>query len=139
MPVDSMDGFIQDRKTAHDALGIELVEANLDKVVVKAPVTWKVHQPMGLLHGGVSALMAESAASIGASLNVLPEKVAVGIELNASHLRSITEGIVFATATPLRKGRSVHVWKVSVTDEFDKLICEARCTLAVIDNPTRNS
>ncbi len=138
MSVDTIDGFVLDRKTVHDALGIELVEASPDKVVLKAPVTWKVHQPMGLLHGGVSALMAESAASMGASLNVLPEKVAVGIELNASHLRSITEGMVFATATPLRKGRSVHVWIVSVKDEFGKLICEARCTLAVIDNPGRS-
>ncbi|HEV2427838.1 MAG TPA: PaaI family thioesterase, partial [Acidimicrobiales bacterium] len=95
----------------------------------------KVHQPFGLLHGGVSALLAESAASIGATRAVWPDEVAVGVELNCSHLRSLSEGTLTATASPLRKGKRLHVWRIDLTDGDGRLICAARCTLAVIPAP----
>jgi uncharacterized protein (TIGR00369 family) len=112
-----------------------VVEAHPDRVVLSLPVTSKVHQPMGVLHGGVSALLAESAASIGTQLSIGPGQQGVGIELNASHLRPIREGTLFATATPIRKGRSMHVWDIQLADDDGRAICRARCTVAVIDAP----
>jgi uncharacterized protein (TIGR00369 family) len=105
----------------HQLLDVEVVEVGPQRVVMRLPVTWKVHQPYGILHGGVSALLAESAASFGAALNVGPERQVVGIEIGASHLRSVRDGHLTATATPLRAGRTA--------------ICEARCTLAVLGGP----
>jgi uncharacterized protein (TIGR00369 family) len=102
---------------------------------MRLPVDWKVHQPYGILHGGVSALLAESAASFGAALNAPPGRGVVGIELNASHLRSLSEGHLTATATPVRVGRTVQVWSISLTGDDGRAICAARCTLSVIDLP----
>ncbi|MGH9082789.1 MAG: PaaI family thioesterase [Acidimicrobiales bacterium] len=119
-------------RTVHGTLGIETVEATADRVVLRLPVTSRVHQPYGLLHGGVSALMAESAASYGAGLAAPPGHHVVGIELNASHLRPMRDGVLTATATPVRRGRTVQVWEVSLTDDGGQEICRSRCTLAVI-------
>lgn len=121
------------RETVHDTLGIKVESADVDKVVMSLQVDSKVHQPMGLLHGGVSCVIAESAASYGAALNLLPERSAVGIELNASHLKSVTSGKITATASPIRKGKKIHVWGIEIVDEVGNLICIARCTLAVVD------
>jgi len=119
----------------HLALGITVAEATPERVVVSVPVTSTVHQPFGILHGGVSALLAESAASIGGSISVPEGKVIVGTELNCSHLRSMSSGTLTATATPIRKGRTMQVWAIDLADEQGRQICVARCTLAVIDRP----
>lgn len=120
--------------TIHESLGIAVVEASAEKVVLSMPVGPTVHQPMGLLHGGASAVIAESAASIGAYLNCDPAKqYAVGVDLNITHLRAMRSGTVTATATPIRKGRTVHVWGVDIVDEQNKPIAVSRCTLAVRD------
>jgi len=121
--------------TVMGLLGIETMEATPDRVVMRLPVTWKVHQPFGLLHGGVSALLAESAASFGGALSVPPGKHVVGIELNASHLRSMRDGMLTAIATPVRKGRTIQVWQIALSDEQGRPVCQARCTLAVVDPP----
>lgn len=118
-------------------LGVETVEAGPERVVLRLPVTWKTHQPFGILHGGVSALLAESAASYGGALSAPPGKSVVGIELNASHLRPMSEGTLTATATPVRTGRAIQVWSISLTDDEGRAICQARCTLAVVDRPQR--
>ncbi|MEI6736304.1 MAG: PaaI family thioesterase, partial [Actinomycetes bacterium] len=89
----------------------------------------------GILHGGVSALIAESAASIGGAVTVGPDRIVVGTELNCSHLRSMREGLLTATARPIRSGRTVHVWGIDLTDEDGRMICIARCSLAVLDAP----
>lgn len=123
------------RHTAIGLLGIETVEATPEHVVLRLPVTWKTHQPYGILHGGVSALLAESAASFGAALSVPAGKIVVGIELNASHLRSMRSGVLTATAIPVRKGRTLQVWEIDLTDGDGRAICRARCTLAVLDAP----
>ena len=122
-------------QNVHEALGIEVVKATPEEVVVRVPVGPRVHQPYGILHGGVSALIAESAASIGGALSVEPGKIVVGTELNCSHLRSLREGILTATARPIRTGRTVHVWGIDLTDEQGRMICIARCSLAVLDAP----
>jgi uncharacterized protein (TIGR00369 family) len=95
-----------------------------------------VHQPYGILHGGVSALMAETAASVGGAVSVAPDFIVVGTELNCSHLRSMSSGTLTATATPIRKGRKVHVWGIELRDEKERLICVARCTLQVLPAPS---
>jgi len=127
--------FPSGRQDIHELLGVEMVEATAERVVLRLPVTWKVHQPYGILHGGVSALLAESAASLGAALAAGRDRQVVGIELNASHLRSVREGNLTATATPLRVGRTVQVWSIVVADDADRAICAARCTLAVLGAP----
>jgi 1,4-dihydroxy-2-naphthoyl-CoA hydrolase len=119
----------------HSLLGIEVVEVTPDKVVFKVPMSSKVSQPYGFLHGGVSALLAEGAASFGGALNVGPDQIVVGTELNCSHLRSMSSGVLTATATPIRKGRRVQVWGIDLTDQDGRQICVARCTLQVLDGP----
>jgi len=126
------------RPNVNDQLGIEVVSATPEKVVLRVEVGPKVHQPYGILHGGVSALMAEGAASIGGAVSVGPGQIVVGTELNCSHLRSMSEGMLTATATPFRKGRSVHVWGIELRDEKDRLICVARCTLQVLPAPPQS-
>jgi uncharacterized protein (TIGR00369 family) len=91
------------------------------------------------LHGGVSALLAEGAASIGGAVSVGADEIVVGTELNCSHLRSMTSGTLTAMATPIRKGRNVHVWGIELTDDDNRLICVARCTLQVLKAPTAPS
>ena len=128
--------FPNGRHDIHELLGVEFLEAGPERVVLRLAVNWKVHQPFGILHGGVSALLAESAASFGASLAAGPDRRVVGIELNASHLRGVSDGHITASATPLRVGRTVQVWSIAVTDDDERAICAARCTLAVLgDNP----
>jgi uncharacterized protein (TIGR00369 family) len=130
-----LEGFRAGTQSIHDLLDVEIVEAVPDRVVLRMPVDWRVHQPYGLLHGGVSALLAESAASLGAALAAGPDHGVVGIELNASHLRSVRQGHLTAVATPARVGRTVQVWLISLTDDDGRAICEARCTVAVLDRP----
>ncbi len=119
--------------TIHETLGIRQLEASPDVVVLEMDVGPAVHQPMGLLHGGASAVIAESAASIGAYLNCEEGQFAVGTDLNISHLRARRAGTVKATATPVRKGRSMHVWNIDMTDENGAKVAVARCTLAIRD------
>ena len=117
--------------TIFETLGIRSVTAEADKVVLEMDVDHTVHQPMGLLHGGASAVIAESAASIGALLNCETTQYAVGIELNISHLRGKRDGSLTATATPVRIGRTLQVWGIELVDEDQRPVAAARCTLAV--------
>jgi len=117
--------------TIHDTLGIRMVEAGPDKVVLEMDVGPRVHQPMGLLHGGASAVLAESAASIGAYVASADDETSMGTDLNISHLRAKREGVVRAVAVPVRKGRSIHVWSVDIVDEEGTLVAVARCTLVI--------
>ena len=112
---------------------MKFVTLEKDKVVCTMPVGPKTHQPMGLLHGGASVALAETAASIAAFLNIDPEKqYTVGLEINANHLKGKRDGIVTATATPFHIGRSTMVWDIRITDEQGDAICISRCTMAVV-------
>lgn len=117
----------------HEALGIEIVEVAPSRVVVRLEVGPMHHQPYGILHGGVSALLAESAASIGAATAAPAGTSVVGVELNANHLRAMRTGTLTATATPVHTGRRIHVWNVELADQDGRMICVSRCTLAVIE------
>lgn len=121
------------KETLLTTLGIEITEATRDRVTATMPVGPRVHQPFGLLHGGASVVLAETVASTGAFMNCqLDKEMAVGIEINANHLRGKRDGVLTAVATPVHKGRSTHVWEVRITDEAGKPVCISRCTLAIV-------
>jgi len=128
-----------DPHNVNELLGVETLEAGPERVVLRLPVDWRVHQPYGILHGGVSALLAESAASYGAMLAAGPDRRVVGIELSASHLRGLHDGHLTAEATPVRIGRAVQVWHIALSDDEGRAICDAKCTLAVIDPPEQGT
>lgn len=116
-----------------DRLGIEIVELTRERVVATMPVDDRTRQPFGILHGGASVALAETVASLGAVMNVDLEKAsAVGLEINANHLRAKRDGTVRATATPFHVGRSTQVWDVRIVDEEERPVCISRCTLAVV-------
>lgn len=129
---DALD-FFASRQTLDTTLGITYDEATGERVVASLRVTPAVHQPAGLLHGGASVVLAESVASVGATLSVLPEKMAVGLEINANHVRSVRSGVIRAVGEPLHQGRATQVWRIEIRDEKQRLVCVSRCTLALID------
>ncbi len=116
--------------TVEGALGVELISVSAETLVLELEISDKVRQPYGLLHGGVSMLLAEGAASMHASFGVDLSKVSpVGMEINGSHLRSAREGRVQARATVLRRGRHAIVHDVRIVHvETERLLCQARVT-----------
>lgn len=120
-------------KNMADTLGIRFEVLRRDLVAATMPVDERTVQPFGLLHGGASAALAETLASVGGWLNLnRPDFGVVGIEINANHLRSKRSGVVTGRATPIRVGSKIHVWEIRIEDEEQRLICISRCTLAVI-------
>lgn len=129
----SLLGMLRSRteQTVLKTLNISIESAEADRVVLSMPVEERVHQYTGLLHGGVSVVLAETAASIGAALNTdLTRFTPVGVEINANHLRSVTRGRVMAVARPVYVGRQMTVWAIDITDDRNRLVCTSRCTLA---------
>lgn len=119
-------------RTILKTLDIKIESAERERVVLSMPVDERVHQYTGLLHGGVSVVLAETAASIGAALNTDLEKYTpVGVEINANHLRSVSRGRITAEAVPIYKGRQLTVWSIEIKDERERLVCISRCTLAL--------
>ena len=114
-------------------LGIEIKELSAERAVATMPVHPATHQPFGLLHVGSSVALAETLAS-RATWNLIDQEneIAVGLEINANHIRGKKAGIVTAIATPLHKGRTTMVWDIKIVDEDEKLICVSRCTMAII-------
>ena len=115
-----------------ERLGIEWVEIAGERVVATMPVEGNV-QPYGILHGGATAALCETVASVGTAVQVGAEKRVTGIELNINHLRAVTSGRVTATGTPLHVGRTTAVWSMEVRDDQGRLIAVSRLTLAVRD------
>lgn len=116
-----------------DALGIEMLELTPQRVVATMPVDERTRQPFGILHGGASVALAETVASLGAVLNIDRDRfAAVGLEINANHVRAKRDGVVRATAVPLHVGRTTQVWTIEIADEAGRLVCTSRCTLAVV-------
>ncbi len=119
--------------TLMETLGIETVSLEEDQVVMTMPVDKRTHQLVGFLHGGANVALAETAASIGAFLNVDQEKFIVfGMEINANHIKSKRDGSVTATAKPVHKGSTTMVWNISITDEQNNLLCTSRCTIGIV-------
>ena len=101
----------------------------------RMPVDARTHQPMGLLHGGASVVLAETLGSVGAALHAWPDKVAVGVDINATHHRAARSGTVTGVATPVHLGRSMASFEVVVSDEQGRRVCTSRITCALIDAP----
>jgi uncharacterized protein (TIGR00369 family) len=113
-------------------LDIVIEKAEPGRVVLSMPVDERVHQYIGIMNGGISLLLAESAASIGAVVSSDLSKVApVGIEINANHLRPVSKGKVTAEANSVYHGKTLSVWKIEIKDQRGRLVCVSRCTLAL--------
>lgn len=116
-----------------DHIGIEVIELGDDFIKARMPVDNRTKQPYGLLHGGASAVLAETLGSIGSALVVDHSKFyCVGIEINANHIRSAKEGFVTGITTPLHLGRQTHVWDIKIYNEENKLVCVSRLTVAIV-------
>jgi 1,4-dihydroxy-2-naphthoyl-CoA hydrolase len=124
------------RNTVIEVLGIEFSEIGDDYLELTMPLTDKTLQTAGILHGGVSVVLAETACSVGATLTLDTEKqFAVGQEINANHIRPGTPGdVITARATPISRGRSSQVWDIRLYNQDGKLVCISRCTMAIRDH-----
>jgi 1,4-dihydroxy-2-naphthoyl-CoA hydrolase len=126
------------KNTLMETLNIEYIDAGEDFLTATMPVNSRVHQPMGLLHGGASVALAESVGSAASLMFINPEKSEVrGIEISANHLKSKKEGIVTATAKIIHKGASIHLWEIRIVDENQKLISLCKLTNMVLSRKVR--
>ena len=122
------------QNTMTSAIGIEITDVRDEYICGKMPVDERTVQPFGLLHGGASVALAETLGSIAGGIRVYSNnETVVGIEINASHLKSTQKGWVMGKAIPIRIGKKIHVWEIKITNEKNELICISRLTLAVIN------
>lgn len=120
----------------NERMGIKLIEVTRDRLVGTMPVKGNT-QPVGLLHGGASVVLAETLGSFGSMLHAYPERLAVGVDINATHHRSARSGVVTGVATPLHRGNTMATWEVVITDDDERRICTARITCALIPAPPK--
>ena len=119
--------------TMIDHLGIEVVEIGDNWIKARMPVDSRTVQPQRRLHGGASVALAETVGSIAANMVIAgDDQLAVGLDINANHIRPVKDGFVYGTATPEALGRTTQVWSIRITDEQDRLVCISRLTMAVI-------
>ena len=124
---------LRQKDTIVENLGIEFLELGNDYLTARMPVDQRTHQPMGLLHGGASVVLAESLASVGCRYTLDESKYnCVGLEVNANHIRSVSEGYVTGMAKPVHLGRSTQIWNIEIKNDSEKLVCIARMTMAVL-------
>ncbi len=121
--------------TAMEHNGIEVTEIGPDFITARMPVDHRTKQPMGLLHGGASVLLSESLGSFASFLTIddISTHMAVGVEINANHLRSVSKGFVYGTARPVRIGKLIQVWNTDISDEEGNLVCTSRLTIAIVE------
>ena len=132
MTLEQMNAFSAGNMGEH--LGIEFTDAGEDFLCGRMPVDHRTKQPMGLLHGGASAAFAETLGSMGSVMLVNPETHAiVGIEINANHLRKVTDGYVHGKAVIVSRSRKLHVWEIRITNEENQLVCLSRLTVMVLE------
>ena len=128
--VEILTAFHKDTAPLH--LGIEFLEVGDDFVKGRVPVDARTRQPYGILHGGISVVLAETLGSVGAAYACPPGYQAFGLDINANHLRSASSGWVTGTAAPVHIGRSTQVWQIELADEKGRLVCVSRLTMAVL-------
>lgn len=122
------------KNTLVEHLGIEITELGKDFLIGKMPVDHRTHQPLGMLHGGASVVLAETLGSIAATMTVDPDKqYCVGLDINANHIKSVRNGFVYGKTTPIHVGKKTQVWEIRITNEEDQLVCISRITMAVLD------
>ncbi len=118
----------------NDKMGIVITEISADRIVATMPVEGNT-QPYGLLHGGASVVLAESLGSMGSAIHAYPHKVPVGVDINATHHRAATSGVVTGTARPIHLGRTTTAFEIVVTNEAGKRVCTSRITCALVELP----
>lgn len=130
--LEELNKFGQNSLAGH--VGIEFISLEADCLIARMPVDKRTQQPFGLLHGGASAVLAETIGSVASwlCLEDPSKQVAVGVEINANHLKSARDGYVYAKCMPLRLGRNTHVWDIRITNEHEELICISRLTTMII-------
>jgi len=129
--LDRINAMFKD--TLGEALGIRITEVGDDYVRGTLPVDARTHQPYGLLHGGASVALAETLGSLAAMLTLDPAvEAAVGLDINANHVRGVKSGSVVGTARSIHLGRTTQVWEIRIEDERQKLVCISRLTMAVV-------
>jgi 1,4-dihydroxy-2-naphthoyl-CoA hydrolase len=122
--------------TMSDFLGIVFTEVGSDYLLASMPVNERTKQPLGIMHGGASCVLAETVGSTAANYCVDLTKVyCVGLDINTNHIRSIGDGIVYARAVPFHLGKSTHVWHIEIRDKENQLISVTRLTMAVLKRP----
>lgn len=122
--------------TVLETLGIKERTVSQTSVVLELEIKECHRQPFGLVHGGVSALMAETAASLGATTYLdLTKQLPVGMDIHSRHVKSVKEGMLTAVAKPVSVGKTVQVWEVEIVDQQERLICHSTCSLLVIERP----
>ena len=115
-------------------IGIQFTDVGSNFMCAKMPVDERTKQPMGLLHGGASVVLAESLGSLASNVMVDQSKqYCVGLEINANHLKSVSSGYVYGRATIVHAGKKTHVWDIRITNENNELVCISRLTVAVVD------
>jgi len=125
---------LRNKNTMSEWLGIEFIAINPNYLVAKMPADHRTIQPLGVINGGAYCALAETVGSMAANLCVDKTKfVALGLAINANHIRSASQGWVYGKATPLHLGRTTHVWEIKITDENDKLCCISRLTMSIIE------
>ncbi len=130
--LDEVNSIFQTYMTGY--LDIKATEIREDALLVNMPITDKVRQPFGILHGGASVVLAESAGSVASNLVIDAERYAgVGMEVNANHLKSAQSGTLLAVCSPLHLGQKSHVWDIKISDDAGRLICVSRLTVAIIE------
>lgn len=130
--LDTINKFSKNTLVEH--VGIEFTEIGEDYLVGTMPVDQRTHQPLGLLHGGASVVLAESLGSVAATMTLNPdEQYCVGLDINANHIKSAREGVVTGIAKPFHVGKKTQVWEIKITNEKEELVCVSRITLAVLD------
>lgn len=134
LSLEALDAMGKDTMVSH--IGIKFIEIGDNFLKAKMPVDSRTVQPMRLLHGGASVALAETIGSVASVLCIedLSKQGAVGVEINANHIRSVKSGDVIATCTPVKLGRNIHVWRIEIHRADGKQVCESRITMAIIDH-----
>jgi 1,4-dihydroxy-2-naphthoyl-CoA hydrolase len=128
--MDDIDQWCKNNMVEH--IGIRITDVGDDYIKATMPVDHRTHQPMGILHGGASVVLAETLGSIAANLAVKDPYYCVGMEINANHIKSAFDDYVTGTVNPVHIGKSTHVWDITIRDKDEELICVSRITLAVL-------
>ncbi|MBI5539770.1 MAG: PaaI family thioesterase [Bacteroidia bacterium] len=124
----------QIKNTLAETIGIELTEITDDSLKCRMEVNNKTKQSMGILHGGASAALAETLGSIASNMIVDKDKYfCVGLDINASHLRPVKSGYIYAEAKPIHLGKKTHVWRIDIVNDMGKLVCTSRLTMAILN------
>ena len=120
------------KETAVELLGMEFTEVGDDFIKARVPVDARTRQPYGILHGGVSVVLSETLGSCGAAYSCPPDHRAVGLDINANHIKGATSGWVTGIARPVHRGRTTQVWQIDLSNDAGELTCVSRITMAVL-------